>query len=144
MTTEVAPAEPGAQPDTPAGWYPEPGQPPRSATGTEPPGQSTAHPRVPGVQPPIVVTTPTRFRKTSHGFHLFLTIFTLGLWAPVWLIMSHLQRSPERLMDARSIDSAWEEFRRTWYADPARLGMNAREAFEAGWEACRDPAERRA
>lgn len=27
-------------------------------------------------------------RHTSHGLHLFLTIITCGLWAPVWFLMS--------------------------------------------------------
>lgn len=28
-----------------------------------------------------------RLYKTSHGFHLLMTIFTLGLWLPVWIIV---------------------------------------------------------
>jgi Protein of unknown function (DUF2510) len=88
MTTEVAPVEPGAQ-LPPAGWYPEPGQAHvirywDGAAWTD----FRRTPVVAGQQAPIVLTTPTRFRKTSHGFHLIMTICTLGLWAPVWLIMS--------------------------------------------------------
>ena len=25
--------------------------------------------------------------KTSHGFHLIMSIITLGLWIPVWIIL---------------------------------------------------------
>ena len=25
-------------------------------------------------------------RKTSHGFHLIMTILTAGLWLPIWML----------------------------------------------------------
>lgn len=34
-----------------------------------------------------VVTMPRKVYKTSHGFHLLMSIFTLGAWLPVWLIV---------------------------------------------------------
>lgn len=30
--------------------------------------------------------------RTSHGLHLFLTIITAGLWAPVWIIVTIVNR----------------------------------------------------
>lgn len=33
-------------------------------------------------QPTRVVTR----RGANHGLHLFLTIFTAGLWAPFWIV----------------------------------------------------------
>lgn len=34
-----------------------------------------------------VVVAPQKIYKTSHGFHLLMSIITLGLWLPVWLIV---------------------------------------------------------
>ena len=34
-----------------------------------------------------VVVNGRKAYKTSHGFHLFMSIITLGLWLPVWLIV---------------------------------------------------------
>jgi hypothetical protein len=31
-----------------------------------------------------VTVTP---HKTNHTFHLLMTVFTLGLWSPVWLVV---------------------------------------------------------
>jgi hypothetical protein len=41
-------------------------------------------------QQPVFVNTsrPVRFYKTSHGFHLIMSVVTLGLWLPVWAIMA--------------------------------------------------------
>ena len=40
------------------------------------------------VQPQQVVQVVSRKSyKTSHGFHLLMSIVTLGLWLPVWLIV---------------------------------------------------------
>jgi hypothetical protein len=39
---------------------------------------------------PVIVDNGSdrRFYKTSHGFHLIMSIVTLGLWLPVWGIMA--------------------------------------------------------
>lgn len=37
--------------------------------------------------PQQVVVNRQKVYKTSHGFHLLMSIFTLGLWLPVWLIV---------------------------------------------------------
>lgn len=37
--------------------------------------------------PQQVVVNHQKVYKTSHGFHLLMSIFTLGLWLPVWLIV---------------------------------------------------------
>jgi hypothetical protein len=48
---------------------------------------------VPQMQPvyvgtPSTVVVPKRkMYKTSHGFHLVMSIITLGFWLPVWLIV---------------------------------------------------------
>jgi hypothetical protein len=35
----------------------------------------------------------TTVRKPcSHGLHLFLTLITFGLWAPVWIVMAVVGR----------------------------------------------------
>lgn len=34
-----------------------------------------------------VVVAPQKIYKTSHAFHLVMSILTLGLWLPVWLIV---------------------------------------------------------
>ena len=31
-------------------------------------------------------------RHTSHTFHLLMTVFTFGLWAPVWLLVAILNK----------------------------------------------------
>lgn len=43
-----------------------------------------------GVQQPVIVNAgrPVRYYKTSHGFHLIMSLVTLGLWLPVWGIMA--------------------------------------------------------
>lgn len=42
------------------------------------------------MQQPVIVNAgrPVRYYKTSHGFHLVMSLVTLGLWLPVWGIMS--------------------------------------------------------
>lgn len=46
------------------------------------------------VSPIIVNNTTTAVatvgvqRKTSHLFHLMMTLSTVGLWAPIWIIMA--------------------------------------------------------
>lgn len=32
------------------------------------------------------------YRRTSHGLHLFLSIVTMGLWVPVWIIVTVVNR----------------------------------------------------
>lgn len=32
-------------------------------------------------------------RKTNHTFHLLMTIFTFGLWSPIWILMSLLNKA---------------------------------------------------
>jgi hypothetical protein len=38
------------------------------------------------VMPYPVVVQPRHY-KTSHGFHLIMSIITLGLWIPVWIVV---------------------------------------------------------
>lgn len=44
-------------------------------------------------QPVVVNTGGGRFYKTSHGFHLIMSVVTLGLWLPVWGIMAVMNSS---------------------------------------------------
>ena len=37
--------------------------------------------------PAAVVVPQRKMYKTSHGFHLVMSIITLGFWLPVWLIV---------------------------------------------------------
>lgn len=34
-----------------------------------------------------VVVPHQKMYKTSHGFHLVMSLITLGLWLPVWLVV---------------------------------------------------------
>lgn len=38
-----------------------------------------------------------RGRRTTHGFHLGMTILTLGLWGPVWLAVWLAQREKREI-----------------------------------------------
>lgn len=37
--------------------------------------------------PQQIVVNRQKVYKTSHGFHLIMSIITFGLWLPVWLIV---------------------------------------------------------
>lgn len=37
--------------------------------------------------PQQVIVQQRKVYKTSHGFHLIMSIVTFGLWLPVWLIV---------------------------------------------------------
>ncbi len=78
--------QPSQQPP-PAGWYPEPNtfggsRGMRYWDGTTWTGQ---------VAPPQLFIP----RATNHLLHLLLTVLTLGLWAPIWLLVG-IARSSER------------------------------------------------
>lgn len=69
-----------AQQQTAAGWYPIDAYTDRWWDGE----QWTGATRPRAQQPQVTVTRyPQRYRP---GMHLVLTICTLGLWAPVWLL----------------------------------------------------------
>lgn len=44
------------------------------------------HPQTPPPAPQFYIQ-PQRVYKTSHGFHLLMSLLTLGLWVPVWIIV---------------------------------------------------------
>jgi hypothetical protein len=44
-------------------------------------------PKPSAVQQQVIVGGYRKGYKTSHGFHLIMSICTLGLWLPVWLIV---------------------------------------------------------
>lgn len=69
----------------PAGWYDDP-----TSQGVQRwwDGVAWSDHRAPKpVAAPMVAVYGRRAYKTSHGFHLIMSIFTLGLWLPVWLIV---------------------------------------------------------
>jgi hypothetical protein len=77
----------------PAGWYNDPagsgGQ--RYFDGLD----WTSHyapPPQPVFQSPYVVVN----RGSDHTFHLLMTLFTCGLWAPVWIVMEIVSASKGR------------------------------------------------
>ena len=37
-------------------------------------------------------------KRTSHGLHIFLSIITLGLWIPVWVVMAIVNRDRSRVV----------------------------------------------
>lgn len=68
---------------TPAGWYDDPTSPGVMRWWD---GSQWGEQRAPKVQGPTVVVQQRKMYKTSHGFHLIMSILTLGLWAIfVWL-----------------------------------------------------------
>ena len=42
----------------------------------------------PSYAQPIIVNSGVRFYKTSHTFHLIMSVVTLGAWLPVWAVMA--------------------------------------------------------
>jgi len=56
--------------------------------------QQYAQPAPPQFAPPQVVVNQInqRSNRTSHGLHLFLSIITFGLWVPVWIIVTIVNR----------------------------------------------------
>jgi hypothetical protein len=53
--------------------------------------------------PPVTYVTRGRTR-TSHGFHLAMTILTLGTWFPVWALVTvvhHLHRGTKTVTRPR-------------------------------------------
>lgn len=36
---------------------------------------------------PQVVVNQRKAYKTSHGFHLIMSLITFGLWLPIWLVV---------------------------------------------------------
>lgn len=49
-----------------------------------------------GVHVPQPVVIPPR--KINHGLHLTLSIFTLGMWVPVWLAVAIFSRKSSRVV----------------------------------------------
>jgi hypothetical protein len=43
--------------------------------------------------PAQVVVEQRRVYKTSHAFHLIMSIVTLGFWLPVWLVVGLMNAS---------------------------------------------------
>lgn len=75
---------------TPAGWYPD-------ATGVtrwwdgQAWGQTAPQPAptlAQAQQQPVYVNTYTQPKRVNHVLHLILSILTVGLWVPVWIIIS--------------------------------------------------------
>lgn len=74
-------------------------QSPMADQGPHTPGQQP-HQQPPAYYPPpyphgghSVYEAPV---NTNHTFHLLATVFTCGLWAPVWLIVWALNQSRKR------------------------------------------------
>jgi hypothetical protein len=42
---------------------------------------------------PVPVPPVRVVRYTNHTFHLLMTIFTCGLWAPIWVIVAIANRN---------------------------------------------------
>lgn len=88
----------------PPGWYPVPGTRPvqrwwdgAAWSGPEYPLHT---PTPPQSQPPALIVNPDRGprisetpKRTSHTFHLVMSIITLGLWLPVWGIVWLVNKS---------------------------------------------------
>lgn len=72
----------------PAGWYPDAEGNQRWWDGNQWTDHvvRTPHP-VPAV-PQHIHVHQDRGKRVNHALHLILTIFTMGLWLPVWLIVA--------------------------------------------------------
>lgn len=80
----------------PAGWYPGPDGRPRWWTG-----QAWVDGAVPGAPKPIKSVTYVPVR-TSHTFHLLMTVFTCGLWGLfVWFPLTVLHKMSRRKVVTR-------------------------------------------
>lgn len=81
------------QPETPPGWYPAPDGAPTLRYWDGAAWTSNVAP-MPPTQAQVVVRQAAQPRKyvtrgvsqTEHLMHLVLTVFTCGLWLPVWLL----------------------------------------------------------
>ena len=76
---------------TPAGWYDDGSGQQRWWDGTQWGIYAAQQAQQQQVQPVYmggsVVVPQRKMYKTSHGFHLVMSLLTLGLWLPVWLIV---------------------------------------------------------
>lgn len=79
------------------GWYPDPQTPGvlRWWDGQQWTGQTAPLPAAaPYPQQPVPAYMVTReHKRTSHTFHLLMTIFTCGLWGIVWIWQTLWHRS---------------------------------------------------
>lgn len=78
----------GPPPGPPAGpppWQPQ-GQPQQQAL---PPASMPQQPALPYMQPQVphgVVVSQQRMGASTHTIHGVLTLFTCGLWSPIWFL----------------------------------------------------------
>lgn len=83
----VAVPAPTAMPSVPAGWYDDPSSRLKrwwdGEKWTEHFAPVEAHPQVVVNQ----INAPAK-KRVNHALHLVLTILTVGLWAPVWIILA--------------------------------------------------------
>ena len=76
-------------PVTPPGWYADP----NSAVMRWWDGSRWTEQFAPAPQQQVVVVPR---RGTNHIFHLLMSLVTLGLWLPVWLIVAISNRNDGR------------------------------------------------
>lgn len=76
---------------TPAGWYPDGSGATRWWDGQQwgPHAPTTQQAQQPAQQQqPVYVNSYTQPKRVNHVLHLILSILTLGLWVPVWIIIA--------------------------------------------------------
>jgi hypothetical protein len=84
----------------PAGWYPNGPGIERWWTGTQWGEQVRAASPTPVTQAPRKAVT-WQPNHTSHTFHLLMTLFTCGLWLPVWIVVSIINGVTKRRVVTR-------------------------------------------
>lgn len=74
-------------------------------------------------------------RSANHGLHLFLTIVTLGLWAPVWLIVAVVgRREVTTVQTSQAVQQAWHQSHNAHQVVPVPVVQNQWNPYTQRWE----------
>ncbi|AVI04430.1 hypothetical protein SEA_UGENIE5_34 [Mycobacterium phage Ugenie5] len=60
------------------------------------PNPQYPHPYYPPQQPPAPVQPTVMPVRTNHAMHIMLSVFTCGLWLPVWIFAAMINSSRTR------------------------------------------------
>lgn len=74
--------------DIAPGWYPDAQGTLRWWDGTQWTAHVASHQGVVTQMPPTVIVHQDRGKPVNHVLHAILSVVTVGLWLPVWLIVA--------------------------------------------------------